>query len=192
MPASPRVAILVVALLSAYVSFAYGRFLREGSFIPVGETVRPPPGFLSFCVREPTQCAAGPAAGPVRLDPQTWELLSRVDADVNAHTRRLDDRTNHGVPEYWAIVRNGHGDCNDIAVTKRSILHHAGIPLRDLRLALVATDSGDRHVVLTVVTERGDLVLDSLSSEIRPWNDTPYRWLMRQDGSAIGWAAIAN
>ena len=129
---------------------------------------------------------------PIRLDEPTWKLLQKVDREVNQNTARATDRENHGIHEHWAIVRNGHGDCDDIALTKRALLHQAGLSLYNLRLALVLTEEDSRHLVLTVDTDRGVVVLDSLNSIILPWEQTRYRWLMRQDGGAIGWVAIKN
>ena len=36
------------------------------------------------------------------------------------------------------------------------------------------------HTILTVKTDKGDLVLDNLVNEIRPWNATGYHFLKRQ------------
>ncbi|MFD2052080.1 transglutaminase-like cysteine peptidase [Mesorhizobium calcicola] len=35
------------------------------------------------------------------------------------------------------------------------------------------------HTILTVKTDKGDLVLDNLVNEIRPWNATDYYFLKR-------------
>ena len=37
------------------------------------------------------------------------------------------------------------------------------------------------HAVLTVATDKGDLVLDNASNEIVVWNATDYTWIMVQD-----------
>lgn len=155
-----------------------------------GKPVPPPAGFVAFCVREPSQCASGPPQAPIRLDAQTWTMLETVNDRVNNATVRKTDKDNHGIHEHWAIIRNSHGDCDDMAVTKRALLYKDGLPLFDLRLAVVLTPRDQRHAVLTVITDRGDLVLDSLNSAILPWQDTSYTWVARQDGSALGWVAL--
>jgi predicted transglutaminase-like cysteine proteinase len=166
--------------------------LQDASWLAPGPPVAPPAGFISFCVREKVECAFPAGSPPARLDEATASLLADVNWQVNSETVLADDMSNHGAVEYWGIVRNGRGDCDDMAVTKRSILRAAGLPLSDLRLALVLTPSERRHVVLTVVTDRGDLVLDSETSVILPWQEAGYRWLMRQDGTQTGWIAIGE
>jgi predicted transglutaminase-like cysteine proteinase len=52
-----------------------------------------------------------------------------------------------------------------------------------LRLSAVKTGSGIGHLVLVVVTTKGNLVLDNLTDAIRPWQDTDYRWLKIQSAS---------
>jgi predicted transglutaminase-like cysteine proteinase len=52
-----------------------------------------------------------------------------------------------------------------------------------LRLAVVKTASGVGHLVLVVVTIKGDLVLDNLTEAIRPWQNTDYQWLKIQSAS---------
>lgn len=138
-----------------------------GTHISGSVPVHPPPGFIAFCIRERTQCVAD-GSGQINLDLPTWRLLERVNAEVDANTIALDDYDNHGINEYWNIVHKGYGDCNDMAVTKRAELHSAGVPLHDLRLAVVLTPENRRHIVLTVVTDHGDLVLDSLNPDIIP------------------------
>jgi predicted transglutaminase-like cysteine proteinase len=52
-----------------------------------------------------------------------------------------------------------------------------------LRLAVVKTASGIGHLVLVVVTTRGDIVMDDLTEEIRPWQSTDYHWLNIQSAT---------
>jgi hypothetical protein len=89
------------------------------------------------------------------------------------------------------------GDCNDYAVTKRHELLENGLPSRALRLSVVKTASGIGHLVLVVVTTKGDIVMDDLTEVIRPWQGTDYHWLKIQSatdskfwyeikGSAVG------
>jgi len=60
-----------------------------------------------------------------------------------------------------------------------------------LRVAILTTRSNERHAVLTIATDKGDYVLDNLRQDIRPWLDTGYTWIARQDaGSASGWATL--
>jgi predicted transglutaminase-like cysteine proteinase len=70
-------------------------------------------------------------------------------------------------------------------------LINAGIPKLALRIAVVVIPDGERHAVLTVATNQGDYVLDSLRNDIRPWTDTDYTWIKRQAAnSAWNWVAL--
>ncbi len=103
----------------------------------------------------------------------------------------MDDQTHYGRAEYWNIPTDGFGDCEDYALTKRRDLMTAGFPAPALRIAVVLTDRNERHAVLTVATDRGDYVLDNLTSTIRNWDDTDYLWIERQDPSkAWGWVML--
>jgi predicted transglutaminase-like cysteine proteinase len=75
------------------------------------------------------------------------------------------------------------GDCNDYAVTKRHELLDSGLPSRALRLSVVKTASGIGHLVLVVVTTKGDIVMDNLTETIRPWQSTDYQWLKIQSAT---------
>jgi predicted transglutaminase-like cysteine proteinase len=39
---------------------------------------------------------------------------------------------------------------------------------------------GEHHLVLVVQTSAGDLVLDNMTTEIRPWARAPYQWVRIQ------------
>jgi predicted transglutaminase-like cysteine proteinase len=75
------------------------------------------------------------------------------------------------------------GDCNDYAVTKRHELLENGLPSKALRLSVVKTASGIGHLVLVVVTTKGDIVMDNLTEVIRPWQTTDYHWLKIQSAT---------
>jgi len=96
-----------------------------------------------------------------------------------------------GRPEYWTIPTDGYGSCHDYALAKRKELIDIGLPQRALRVAILTTRSNERHAVLTIATDKGDYVLDNLRQDIRPWLDTGYTWIARQDtSSASGWASL--
>jgi predicted transglutaminase-like cysteine proteinase len=50
-------------------------------------------------------------------------------------------------------------------------------------LAVVRTASGIGHLVLVVVTTKGDIVMDDLTEVIRPWQSTDYHWLKIQSAT---------
>ncbi len=159
--------------------------------MPQGRPTSPPAGFISFCMREPSQCLAdGLAASVLHLDKAMSALLGKVNDRVNRTAAWDSDQNIHGRREYFGVIREGSGDCDDMVVTKRALLHEAGIPLHDLRIAIAATPKGEQHAVLVVTTDQGELVLDTLDKKIRGWRDVNYSWIKRQDGSAMGWVTI--
>jgi len=127
----------------------------------------------------------------VSLTFQNWALLGSVNERTNAAIWPEDDERHYGRAEFWTIPTDGYGDCEDYALTKRKTLVDAGLPERALRIGIVVTPRDARHAVLTVATDKGDYVLDSLSDDIVPWNQTGYRWLERQDAANVTqWVAL--
>lgn len=154
--------------------------------------VPPPPGFVSFCLRFPTQCpTTANSADKVSVTPDNWATLVHVNETVNDSIIPEKDERHYGRAEYWTIPTDGFGNCHDYALAKRKLLIDAGLPVLALRLAIVVVPAGARHAVLTIATNRGDYVLDNLDSEIRPWAETQYTWIERQSAkSAWDWVAL--
>jgi predicted transglutaminase-like cysteine proteinase len=138
---------------------------------------------VRFCLRYPSDCKSNPAENDhIDLDAETSELLERVNHSVNLSIIPTikDYGTNLG--DGWTIAPDT-GDCNDYAVTKRHELLESGLPSKALRLSVVKTASGIGHLVLVVVTSKGNIVLDNLTEMIRPWQSTDYHWLKIQSAS---------
>jgi predicted transglutaminase-like cysteine proteinase len=135
---------------------------------------------VRFCLRYPADCKSDPAEnGRIELNEEKSKLLERVNQDVNAAINPMVKGHGSDLQEGWTISP-AMGDCNDYAVTKRHELLQSGMPAKALRLSVVKTDSGIGHLVLVVVTTKGDLVLDNLTEAIRPWQNTSYHWLKIQ------------
>lgn len=121
----------------------------------------------------------------VALDAALWRLMSDTNLRVNAKVRGASDEALYGRANVWTLPasRDGaeFGDCKDIALQKRHDLLAAGVPSAAMAIALVRTPGGRSHAVLTVATERGDFVLDSLTPWVSPWKDLDYVWVERQD-----------
>ena len=138
---------------------------------------------VRFCLRYPADCKSNPReVDRIELNAEKSELVKRVNMDVNAAI--IPTVKDHGAEpqEGWTIAPTS-GDCNDYAVTKRHELLQAGLPAKALRLSVVKTASGIGHLVLVVVTTKGDLVLDNLTEAVRPWQSTDYHWLKIQSAS---------
>ena len=91
------------------------------------------------------------------------------------------------------MINPDRGDCNDYAVSKRHELLKRGWPAGALLLSEVVTNSGEHHLVLVVRTRSGDLVLDNLTPQIKPWSRAPYRWVrIQMPNQTRLWATIAG
>ena len=160
--------------------------------MPGNEVASSPPGFISFCIRFPDQCAQQDNAAPIiSLTPVQWLEMQSVNQSVNIAIRPMHDKEHYGRAEYWNIPSDGLGDCKDYALTKRQQLMAMGFPQPALRIAIVYTWKNERHAVLTVVTDHGDFVLDNLTDKIQSWDKADYRWIERQDPlDAWGWVSL--
>lgn len=138
---------------------------------------------VRFCLRYPSDCKSDPTENErIDLNAQTSELLKRVNSTVNMSIAPTVKSYGSNLGDGWTITP-GSGDCNDYAVTKRHELLESGLPAKALRLSVVTTASGIGHLVLVVVTTKGEFVLDNLTETIRPWQSTNYHWLKIQSAS---------
>ena len=160
----------------------------RASTLPEGEPTLAPLAFVRFCLRQPDQCV-GDGADRITLDEAAIGDLSDVNRSVNRSIRPQRKLASAGIGN-WEIAPAA-GDCNDYALTKRHELLARGYPASALLLSVVETRWGEGHLVLTVRTDRGDLVLDNLSAAIRPWDATGYRWIKRQSSQDPNrWVAV--
>lgn len=132
---------------------------------------------------------------PLAADSAMMGQLDRVNRSVNRAIRYVHDSVLYGNEDYWhlSLYPGGPaaGDCKDYVLEKKRALIAAGLPAANLSIAIVATRWGETHAVLLVATDRGELVMDSLSDWIRPWRSVGYRWIERQaPGSQLHWVSI--
>jgi predicted transglutaminase-like cysteine proteinase len=138
---------------------------------------------VRFCLRYPSDCKSNPTENDhIDLDAETSELLKRVNHSVNLSIIPTIKNYGTNLGDGWTIAPDT-GDCNDYAVTKRHELLESGLPSKALRLSVVKTASGIGHLVLVVVTTKGDVVMDNLTELIRPWQSTDYHWLKIQSAT---------
>jgi predicted transglutaminase-like cysteine proteinase len=170
-------------------------FLADGASARNRQDTIPPPPIVEaspalapfqhvrFCLRYPADCKSDPTEiNRIELTTETSELLKRVNSDVNAAIRPIVKDYGPELQDGWTIAPSS-GDCNDYAVTKRHELLQSGLPAKALRLSVVKTSSGIGHLVLVVMTTKGDLVLDNLTETVRPWQTTDYHWLKIQSAN---------
>jgi len=159
---------------------------------PAGREARAPSGYVAFCQRNPQDCATHPGQPDrIALTGEVWARLKEVNAVVNAAIRPEDDQSHYGVADFWTVPVDGAGDCEDYVLAKRKMLVLLGLPEAALRITVVLDHGTVRHAVLTVATDRGDYVLDSLKDDILGVDKAGYVWVERQDrASPTGWVAL--
>jgi predicted transglutaminase-like cysteine proteinase len=153
-------------------------------FISLGDSARPPIGWIEFCTEHPHDCA-GRATAPrdVVLSTQAWKDLVRINRWVNTNVKPMTDLEHWGVVEKWSYPDDGYGDCEDYVLQKRRLLLKAGWPREALLITVVRDKHGDGHAILTVKTDKGEFILDNQNEEILLWSDTGYRFVKRQSQS---------
>ena len=145
------------------------------------EVTRPPPGWVEFCARQPSECAGSTTAPrDVALSPKAWKDLVRVNKWVNGAIKPLTDLEHWGVVDRWSYPDDGYGDCEDYVLLKRRMLIQSGWPREALLVTVVRDKKDEGHAVLTVTTDKGDYVLDNQNEDILLWSETGYRFVKRQ------------
>lgn len=205
MPLPIRMLLSLALLLAGPVCVAAGE-TRTASLAPtlsgaalpahltaVGGT-NPPIGYVRFCAEHGQDCVAkGEMAFEVALDRVHMADLEKVNRSINEAVEPLTDMEHFGETERWSYPVDGKGDCEDYVLAKRKALIERGWPASVLLITVVRDRDGDGHAVLTVVTDRGDLVLDNQATEILPWQDTGYRFVKRQSqGDPALWVSLGE
>jgi len=182
------IALSLLAIFS-YTSFSGGAEARgrsvQDSQTPIveGAPTLAPFQYIRFCLHNPAECQSNAAErDQIELGSETSELLNRVNRDINISIIPVVKTYGSNLADAWTIAPD-MGDCNDYAVTKRHELMQSGLPAKALRLSVVKTSEGIGHLVLVVVTTKGNFVLDNLTDEIRPWQSTDYQWLKIQSAA---------
>ena len=174
---------------------AYGFLARPAVFAALGAVTKAPGGWLQFCAENPEECQPGTdQARDVTLTPELLQQLFAVNSYANDRVKWTSDAELYGKIERWAYPLD-RGDCEDIVLLKRRLLAKAGWPLGALLITTAEDRGGDkgRHAVLTVRTDRGEMVLDNQTPEILFWYETNYRYLARQSTTNPNvWVAFSS
>ncbi|KQP39655.1 transglutaminase [Methylobacterium sp. Leaf106] len=154
---------------------------------------RPIVGWVSFCQRYPAECAID-ANEPLRiaLTPATWSLIVSVNRRVNTGLRAVTDAEHWGEADRWDLAEDGMGDCEDFQLVKRKRLADAGLSRRAMRMTVVIDEKGEGHAVLTLLTDRGEFILDNKTSEILPWYRTGYVFIKRESQDSVAWVSLGG
>ncbi|WP_427023330.1 transglutaminase-like cysteine peptidase [Aureimonas ureilytica] len=172
-----------VAALLASLSAA------EAAMVTRGPTSQPV-GHFDFCKSYPAECSRNDEVRTVKMTDRVWSTIVEINAVVNNGITARTDQEIYGVPEKWAYPTT-EGDCEDFALLKQYMLEREGFPRSALLLTVVRQRNGEGHAVLTVRTDRGDMVLDNLDQRVLDWTLTPYQYLKRQsEQDSSKWVSI--
>jgi len=159
---------------------------------PVG-AARPIAAWVTFCERYAAECAIN-ANEPTRiaLTPATWSLITTVNGRVNTRIKPVTDLDHWGSADRWDLAEDGSGDCEDFQLLKRKLLAEAGLPRRAMRMTVVIDEKGEGHAVLTLITDRGDFILDNKTNTVLPWHRTGYTFIKREGTDAVAWVSLGG
>lgn len=176
-------ALLAAGILSVDAAEA-GMKLRGPTSQPIGH--------FEFCKSYPDTCGPNPSVGLIQMTERSWASIIEVNNTVNEGIIPRTDMEIYGVPELWAYP-SIEGDCEDFVLLKQYMLEREGFPRSALLITVVRQPNGEGHAVLTVRTDRGDIVLDNLDKRALDWTLTPYRYLKRQsEQNSAKWVAIED
>ena len=180
-----RLWIVLASLLAAVSSANAGPHLFRDNEAP------PLAGWVEFCNRNPDECVVDRSQPEILpLTEDLSALLSSVNLTVNRALIPVTDQNHWGIVELWSYPTDGMGDCEDYQLLKRKLLREAGLPQRALRMTVVIDENGEGHAVLTVRTDRGDLILDNKTDDVLEWFRTNYRYIKRESAETTGWVYL--
>jgi predicted transglutaminase-like cysteine proteinase len=189
--------IAIAALLSLSAEQAQARDLASpshaGQPLAVTGSAQPTLGWVEFCNRLPAECEVDLAEpSTITLTPETWNTILAVNATVNAAIIPLTDREHWGTEDHWDYPDDGYGDCEDYQLLKRKLLAAAGLPRRALQMTVVLDEEWAGHAVLTVHTDQGEFILDNMSDDVLPWEQTGYVYVKREGDDGRAWVSLGG
>lgn len=181
-----------LAITVATIGYGLGTEVdfQNPAFMPAGQKTSVPIGAFQFCRRYVADCATPTEMiSHADLNERTWAQLQLANNQENLAIQPVSDLDQYGAAEFWTYPLQS-GDCEDYVLAKRRALLEDGWPASALIIAVVRRADGEGHAVLVVRTDRGDLVLDNLRSEISLWSETPYEYVKRQSANLISWVSV--
>jgi len=167
--------------------------IADSRTMKTGRITSQPIGHYEFCKIHRNECMAVSKPGPApRVTEYGWTVVKDVNTKVNFSVMPKTDMEIFGREEVWAYP-DVAGDCEDYVLLKRYMLIERGFSAADLLITVVRKPDGEGHAVLTLRSTDGDYILDNLEDTVKPWHDTPYRYLKRQSSDNSGrWVTIEN
>lgn len=175
-----KIATLKTTVLFSCALVAAGNAFASEKLMAIRGAAAPPVGYVQFCATYPADCRPVKDINQVvTLTQAVWNQLNQINTAVNTAVLPATDLEIYGVLEHWDYPKLA-GDCEDYVLEKRRDLIRAGWPESALLITVVRDETGGGHAVLTVRTNRGDVILDNKTDTILVWADTPYTYLKRQ------------
>lgn len=168
--------IIVIVAISSLVPTSSVGVRADSPHMTLGQNALAPLAFIEFCLRKPNRCAPSDEIRRIEFDDVNRRQIESVNRAVNRSIAPLTLPLKLDRP--WqddATV----GRCEEYALAKRSQLIDLKLPSSALLLAVGIVPSGEVHLVLIVVTDRGDFVLDNLRQNVVRWDRLPYQWIKR-------------
>ena len=180
---------IVSALAFSVLNVGTAADASEGSFIQIVSASPPPSGARQLCRQYNWACSSKASAS--MSSRQEMQIIQRVNRQVNATTRSVTDQSQYRTAERWALPTSRGGDCEDFALLKKRDLIRAGVDPSKLLIATVLDARRNAHAVLVYRSAAGDLVLDNLTNQIKPWSATEYLFLrMQNPRKPSGWVGV--
>lgn len=155
---------------------------RLTSHLSTKSSASAPAGAAGLCSRYDWACARAPGASAFTED--QLRTAQAVNRKINASVRQINDIDQYRREEVWTLPTARGGDCEDLALLKKAELIRHGISPDRLLLATVLDKRRGSHAVLVLRTDKGDYVLDSLTSRVLHWSKTGYSFIRMQDPRA--------
>lgn len=175
----------LIATLGFVVAGPFGAAIADSqtdlAHLHPGQRSAPPIGWIQFCREIPAECLTQKT--PVRrvtVSETRWRELVEVNLHFNRSIVAITDQEQYGLMENWTYAKTGKGDCEDYVLEKRRELVRRGWPASTLLITVVLDKEGNGHAVLTVVTDRGEFVLDNQTDQILPWSKSELTFIKRQ------------
>lgn len=149
------------------------------AFLEARHTISTPTAASKIC--DTYRWACQPTSVESRITNQDMKLVRRINGRINRRVRQIEDIQQYFKSEVWALPTARGGDCEDFALLKKRELIKAGIAADRLLIAVVLDRQMRGHAVLVVRSDRGDLVLDNMTSKIKSWDKTGYTFLKMQN-----------
>lgn len=179
--------------IAVLISIAFGPAAGAApATMSVAGPTNQPIGHYEFCKQNADECTAMEADRPLVLTEKSWKQILEINYRVNSSVEPMTDDEIYGVEERWSYPGSA-GDCEDYVLLKRKLLMEVGFSASDLLITVVLQPNGEGHAVLTVRTDRGDLVLDNMRDKVLLWSETEYRFLKRQSERHAGrWVKLED